>query len=122
MSQFQKKSYLKKIMYSPITLVLLAVVVLIAIYGVIDIIPKYADAARATRTVEKKKETLLLRHRNLEEELIKLKTAEGIEEAIREKLNVVKEGEHVIMIVEPKALPVDESAQQEKSWWQRLFD
>lgn len=109
-------------MYSPITLVLLAVVVLIAIYGVIDIIPKYADAARATRTVEKKKETLLLRHRNLEEELIKLKTAEGIEEAIREKLNVVKEGEHVIMIVEPKALPVDESAQQEKSWWQRLFD
>lgn len=109
-------------MYSPITLVLLSVVVLIAIYGVIDIIPKYNDAVRAKQTAEKKKEILLERHRTLEYELMNLKTSDGIEEAIREKLNVVKEGEHVIMIVEPKAQVVDDSAQTKKSWWQRLFE
>lgn len=122
MSQFQKKSYLKRVMYSPITLVLLGVVVVLAIYGVIDIIPKYIDAARAERTIENKKELLAERHARLEEELENMKTPEGIEENIREKLNVVKEGEHVIMIVEPKVQAVDESTQTKKSWWQRLFE
>lgn len=122
MSQFQNQSYFKKIIYSPITLVVLAVIVFIAVYGVIDIIPKYRDALQAERAIENKKEVLIEREKKLTDELNKLQTQEGIEESIRENLNVVKEGEHVIMIVEPKATQTLEVEQKEKTFWQRLFE
>ena len=122
MSQFQKQSYFKKIIYSPITLVALGVVVLLAIYGVVDIIPKYRDAIRAERAMENKKEVLIEREEKLTNELNKLQTPEGVEESIRENLNVVKEGEHVIMIVEPKAITSSGVEQTEKTFWQRLFE
>ena len=122
MFKFQKKPRFKRIIYSPIVLVLLAVVVCFAIYGVIDIIPKYIDAIEVKKNMFEKREVLIERQIHIENELDKLSTGNGVEEAIREKLNVVKENEHVIMIVEPKIQPIDESSQKEKSWWQRLFE
>ena len=123
MSQFQKQSYKKKIMYSPITLVVLAIVLVIVLYGVIGIIPKYRNAIAEKNAVLKKQAVLEERQNHLNEELNKLKTPEGFEEDIREKLNVIKDGEQVIVVVDKPVKASDQKTVPPKqTFWSKLMD
>jgi cell division protein FtsB len=124
MSRFQKQSYKKKIMYSPITLVVLAIVFIIVSYGVIGIIPKYRDAVRQKDAVLKKQAVFEERQNHLNQELNKLKTPEGFEQDIREKLNVVKDGEQVIIVVDKpiKASEQTTMSVPKETWWSKFIN
>ena len=110
-------------MYSPITLVVLVVVVIIAIYGVIGIIPKYRDAVREKDAVLKKETSLQERQARLNDELNTLNTPLGVEQNIREKLNVVKDGEQVIVVVDQpeKTATTGTTTTPPHGFWWRLF-
>lgn len=120
MSKFQKKQF-KKIIYSPIVLIILAFAVLVSFYGVLDIIPKYLGAAKTKKNILEKKEIIEERQKQIEAELYKFESANGMEETIREKLNVTKDGEHVIIVVDT---PVSKETTEEPvlNFWQRLFE
>ena len=123
MSRFQKQSYKKKIMYSPVTLVVLAIVLIIILYGVTGIIPKYRDAIAEKNAVLKKESVLQERQERLSQELDKLKTPEGFEEDIREKLNVIKDGEQVIVVVDkPTKLSDQEVPVPKETFWSKLMN
>lgn len=80
--------------------------------------------ARAQRErVEDKIAVLEERKIALKKDLRKLETERGVEEEIREKFRVIKDGEQLVILVDEdneasavKALP------QRKSWFSRLFD
>lgn len=60
---------------------------------------------------------LAARQAKLEQELSVLKTDSGLEEKIREKFGVVKEGERVISIVATSGLATS-TASSTKAWWE----
>ena len=53
----------------------------------------------------------------LSSEIERLKTKDGIEEEIRNKFNVVKPGEHLVVIVDDASTSKNETTKQNTGWW-----
>ncbi len=100
MVEFQKDKNSKNIWYSPITLFVMLVVVLVFIYNMIDIVEKTRETAKKKKFVEEQVDKLKDREAVLENNIVKLNTQEGIEEEIREKYQLVKKGEKMVVIVD----------------------
>jgi cell division protein FtsB len=67
--------------------------------------------------VQNDREELLERKRFIEEESAVLSSDEGLEEIIRERLPVAKEGERVIIIVDEKESEVATTTPDSRPWW-----
>jgi len=63
---------------------------------------KMGETSRNKETIEDKVTELEKSKEKLNSEIIKLKTEKGIEENIREKFGLAKEGEEMIVIIEDK--------------------
>lgn len=102
MHDFQKKKRIRKIMYSPITLTILALVFAVLVSGVWGV---YNKMKLSLKNLDKEKtEQAKLEHRkvNLATSIEYLKTEQGIENEIRTKFRAVKDGEKIAVIVEDK--------------------
>ncbi len=102
MQEFREKRRLRELLYSRPSLIILFILVLFAGRGVFHMYEKYAQAAVDKRGVESQVALLSAREDFLVSEVERLKTPTGIEQEIRQKFNVKKEGEQVAVIVEPK--------------------
>lgn len=127
MVEFQKDKNSKNIWYSPITLFVMLVVVLVFIYNMIDIVEKTRETAKKKKFVEEQVDKLKNREAVLENNIVKLNTQEGIEEEIREKYQLVKKGEKMVVIVDGEEnaedLNVNEVKKNSfKSFWKNMFN
>lgn len=127
MVEFQKDKNSKNIWYSPITLFVMLVVVLVFIYNMIDIVEKTRETAKKKKFVEEQVDKLKNREAVLENNIVKLNTQEGIEEEIREKYQLVKKGEKMVVIVDGEEntedLNVNEVNKNSfKSFWKNMFN
>jgi len=100
MAEFKKNKKLKGILFSKVTLLVLFVFSVILIILLIDIIPKEISTRRNKQTVLDQLNSLKNQSLALGSQIEKLKTNDGLEEKIREKFRVVKEGERLIVIVD----------------------
>src|SRR3990172_8407411 len=100
MAEFKKNKKLKGILFSKVTLLVLFVFSVILIILLIDIIPKEISTRRNKQTVLNQLNSLKDQSLALGSQIEKLKTNDGLEEKIREKFRVVKEGEGLIVIVD----------------------
>jgi len=89
-------------MRSKFFLILLGVLVLIFAWNVIGFMNKSRETTRNRKIVEDKVTELKKTKEKLDSDILKLKTEDGIEENIREKFGLAKEGEDMITIVEDK--------------------
>lgn len=103
MRNFQEKKNFRKIMHSKIVLIILGVLVLLFIYNVIKLANKAVDTKRNREIAEKKIAELQIQKEELTKEIEKLSTEKGIEEDIREKFGLGKEGEGMIVIVDDES-------------------
>lgn len=123
MYDFQKKRKIRKILYSPIillTLILLLVILIRGLFGV------YKKAQLSARNLERERielEKLISREKSLASSIDYLKTEQGIEDEIRTKFRVVKEGESVAVIVDkqPPVIPSVSTSTNAGNFWSRLF-
>ncbi len=67
-------------------------------YGLVSIIGKSIDAAKARRIAESQALDLKHQQDDLSKKLADLNTSDGQEAALREQFPVVKDGEHVVVI------------------------
>jgi len=112
----------QSLLYTPIGIGFLAAVLLYLGYSVYGVYTKWSDAHGKLVEAQAAYEATVARHDAITDDLQTLSTDRGKEEIIREKFNVVKEGEGVVV------LPNSESAQAEaaakpkdkKSFWQFL--
>lgn len=122
MLEFQKKKQLRKILYSPIVLLILAIIFVLLFRGVWGV---YQKAHLSAENLEKERnelEKLALREKNLAASLDYLKTEQGVENEIRTKFRAVKEDEYVAVIVDPQASTTSTSTTTTKGgFWYRLF-
>ncbi|MDQ5893143.1 MAG: hypothetical protein QG640_154 [Patescibacteria group bacterium] len=122
MLEFQKKKKLRKVLYSPIVLLLLAILFVLLLRGVWGV---YQKDRLSSGNLEKERmelEKLTLREKNLAASLDYLKTDQGIESEIRTKFRVVKEGEEVAVIIDGQIEASTTPTTTPQSFWYRLFN
>lgn len=121
MHDFQRKKRIKKILYSPVVLLLLAIIFIIMLRGVWSV---YKKSQISLENLEREKielSKLIERQKNLANSIDYLKTEQGIEDEIRTKFRVVKEGEHVAVIIKEEVPKVSTEQASSSGFWYRLF-
>jgi cell division protein FtsB len=120
MRELQKRQIIKKRIYSLPVLVILIIVVSIALKGTYGVFKKRQESAERIVSLEKKITSLEVRNEDLKDYIERLDTREGIDEEIKEKFSVTKEGEEVAVIVDPRTTgTTTEEADLHwyKRWW-----
>ena len=102
MRNFQQKNKWKDFLQSKPVLYLFGFFVVIFIWNMFGFIKKANDTANNRRIAEEKIANLKKEKDKLTLDIDKLKTDKGVEESIREKFGLVKEGEGVIVVVDDK--------------------
>lgn len=115
MAEFKKKKKYK-FWHSPVVLVVLFLLMIFFIYKLILIYEKERETNRKKIEAEEKIEELTERERILLNDIARLNTTEGVEDIIREKYLVAKEGEKMVIIVEEKK-PLEIDTYNKKSFW-----
>lgn len=100
MTEFNKKRPYRKFIYSPITLFLLFIVLIIILKAAWGVYQKERISAEYLAREQNVLEELADRQAALAQSVDYLKTDKGIEAEIRSKFRVVKEGEMVAVIVD----------------------
>jgi cell division protein FtsB len=118
---FHEKRKIKRLLYSKPTLIILGLLVIWLSFNVFGMYKKERDTR--LRRIEQKGvlNELEGREESLRTEIERLSTDRGIEEEVRSKFEVGREGEQVIIIIDN---PEEESIgqiEQEKTFWQKIF-
>ncbi len=117
MIDFQQKRKIRKVFYSRFMLVALLVLVMFMAKQVYDIYKKQGLSREGLTSVLNENTELQNREKMLSSEIDRLKTKDGIEEEIRNKFNVVKPGEHLVVIVNDASTSKNETSKQDTGWW-----
>ncbi len=99
MAQFKKREEYR-FWHSPLVLVVLFCIVVLFAYNVIGLIEKEHETAKNKESELAKIDDLRNRQTELTSDIAKLSTDEGKEESIRDKFQVVKPGEKMVVIVD----------------------
>jgi cell division protein FtsB len=120
MRELEKKQRTKKRIYSiPVLVILLALTVLLA-KGTYGVMKKRQESSNHVETLKAKLAELEDRKAELNKNIDRLSTPEGVDREIKEKFSVSKEGEEVAIIVDPKEPATTtevESGPFYKRWW-----
>lgn len=102
MRNFQKKLTLKFILRSKPFLIFLSTILLIFAWNVFGFWNKMQETVKNRKLVEYKISALEQQKEKFSLDIEKLKTERGIEESIRDKFGLVKDGEDLIVVVDEK--------------------
>lgn len=115
MAQFKKQAE-HTFWHSPLVLGVLFCLVIVFAYNMIGLFEKERETAKKKNLTLEEIDGLHKRQAVLSTEIKKLDTDDGVEDMIRDKYQVVKPGEKVVMIVDPDdkvgqtaEMPVDHS-------------
>ena len=118
---FHEKRKLKKLIYSKPTLIILGLLVIWFSFAVFSMYKKERDTR--LKRIEQKGilDELKTREASLSEEIERLSTERGIEEEVRSKFEVGREGEEVIIIVDNPENDGVSEIEKKKTFWQKVF-
>ena len=102
MRSFQKHGKLQYLMQTKTFLVFFGLVILFFIYSMFGFLGKMQETKRNRQNIEDKIVELEKSKQKFNADISNLKTDKGIEENIRDKFGLVKEGENMILIIEDK--------------------
>lgn len=125
MKEFKKKNNYK-FWHSPLALIFIFCVFVLFLYNIIGLIEKEREISHKKDLILEEIDILKERELSLKKDMLKLETEEGKEAIIREKYQVAKEGEKMVIIVDQK----DENVNSQKkdkldhgflNWFKDLF-
>ena len=103
MRNFQKGGKLKHVMQSKPFLIFLGVIILAFIFSIFGFMSKMEETIKNRKLVEDKIASLEESKEKLSSDIANLKTQEGVEENIRDKFGLAKDGENMIIITDDKS-------------------
>ena len=125
MAQFKKKSKYS-FWHSPLVLIFLFIILVLFSYNMIGLIQKERETNKNKVSELNKIDELKKRKDTLSKDIDRLNTEEGIEESVRDKFQVVKPGEKMVIIVDENAnKPTSPEESTDHSFWgyiKRLFN
>ena len=120
MFDFYERRKLRRVLYSKGAILLLAVVVVFLARAAAEVYPKEREAARRSAEQAAELSELRERERTLTAELGRLSTSRGVEAELREKYDVAKPGERVIVILDSAGRQA--AVSEGGSFWRRILD
>lgn len=124
MRSFQKNGKLKHVMQSKLFLIFLGIVILVFVFSVFSFWGKMEETSKNRKIAEDKITELEKSKEKLNSDIANLKTEKGVEENIRNKFGLAKEGENMILIVDDKGsseVPKNTNSGGFFSWLKSLF-
>lgn len=122
MLDFQKKKRIRKVIYSPITLILLAILFISLLKGVWNVKKKSEFSLSNLEKERIELQKLVTREQNLASSIDYLKTEQGIESEIRTKFRVARDGEMVAIIIDDRgSTSTSSTSTPERSLLYRFF-
>jgi len=119
MRELQRKQNMRRTLYSAPSLLVLLIITFVLAKGAWGVISKERLSAMYLDGLEDKSLALALREEELQGDIGRLKTEEGIKEEIKERFNVTEEGEHVAVLVDNKT--ATSSSTSGKPWYKKLW-
>jgi len=120
MRNFQKKGRFSRMMQSKFFLMFLGVIILFFFFSMFSFMNKMEETIRNKKTTEDKITELEKSKSKLNSDIAKLKTEEGIEDNIRNKFGLAKEGENMILIIDDKNQTEMSKDSESTSFWSIL--
>ncbi|HAS80660.1 MAG: hypothetical protein UR25_C0002G0008 [Candidatus Nomurabacteria bacterium GW2011_GWE1_32_28] len=120
MRNFQKRGKLKNIMQSTPFLIFLGFFIVIFFFSIFNFMNKMEETRKNRETVEQKIKELEESKEKLDLKILKLNTERGVEENIREKFGLAKEGENMILVVEEIEPEIVEKKIESSGFWSFL--
>lgn len=124
MLDIQQKRKFRNIMYSKITLLLLALLVLLALHSTWRVYLKKRESIAMKETSTQRLSELEARNAELDGKIRKLSTVSGVEEEIRSKYSVAKDNENMVIIVREDASTTTDKEPEKGMWamFKSLFE
>lgn len=97
--------------------ILLAFLAVMVGYGAFNMVRQAVDSRREARTAQEKIKELVEKKEALEAYLVELQTPEATEREAKERLNLKKKGEDVVVVVPEEKKKI---AIPEQTWWQKI--
>ena len=116
----QQKRKVRNIAYHPVTLVVLAALVLIVLHSTWLVYQKKSASEKMKNISMARTKELRLRDNQLKSNISRLGTDVGVEEEIRSKFSVAKEKENMVILVGDTGSK-ESATSTEKNFWQRLW-
>lgn len=122
MRDFRKRMIIRSVIYSPLTAGILIILTFFVLQATVKIFNTYLETKKKYGEALNTFAELKGREENLKERIQMLTTERGVEEEIRNKFGLIKEGEEVVIIVEPPASTATGSTKEERgtSFWDTL--
>ena len=122
MLRFSEKKTFKRYLYSRGVLVLLAILILFTTHAVYGVYKKAQSAALYLAESEKSLAEMEEREKYFSKEIERLKSDQGVEEEIRKKFQVAREGEKVMVIMDDEGKGNGSTELPKKSLWQKILN
>ena len=119
MLDFQQKRKVRAVMYHKATLIVLFLVVLLALHSVWTVYKKKTLSEQMEAVALKQTAALRERNSELEANIARLQTPTGVEQEIRSKFTVAKNGENMVVLVDGETSTTSTDS-KEPSFWQKL--
>ena len=116
MSNFQDKKSRKKFFQSKPVLVVLSLLLILFLFDVVKLASKASETKKNKEIAQAKITELQEQKVKLEADIQKLNTEKGIEENIREKFGLAKEGEGMIVIVDDESKSTEENLEKKSGF------
>jgi cell division protein FtsB len=120
MRDFQQKKRWRRLVQSWPVLIFLSILLLFFAWGIIGLMMRMQTTRENRQLAETKLLELQKKKEIFTADVAKLESESGIEETIREKFPVVKEGEGLIVVVDEK-VKIEEPKIEEKGFFSKLF-
>ena len=120
MSMYPIKNKKGRWWYSNITVLFLLIISLFVWRGVWGVYQKESISSETVKALKEEEESLTKRKEELEMKVESLQTDKGIAREVREKFDVVKEGEYVAILIDPKATTT-EVVEEEKGFFEKMW-
>jgi len=84
------------------------------------VLDKANESSRLSKDLEAQAVILTLREQELNEDIRRLQTEEGVKEEIKERFSVTQEGEHVAVVVDERRA-ASSTEEGKLSWYKRFW-
>ena len=122
MKKFIPKHRWQNLVFSKAALAVLFIVVLFAGNAAWNMYQKYKESKDFKDRALAELQELEKRKENLTEDIDKLQTESGVEEELRKRFGIVKEGEEVVIVIDnPEDKLVEEHSVEKKSFLAKVF-
>jgi len=119
MLDFQQKRKIRSFFYNRVTLGLLLLVVLWSAHSTWGVYQKKVESEKMMELSIKHVEGLRERQGELNTKIEGLNSSEGVEEEIRSRFSVAKEGESVVILLEDRE-DTEQNTEKSTSIWQKV--